>query len=302
MSVLLAKDTRRFYDGGVPAREGAPAEPPDPGENPQIVLERHAEEGEEQFAMVRRIAYRDRRFGQLLVPADPESFRTDLTSVPAILTWLVPKTGAHLPAALLHDGLVHGAHEAPTYISSRGFVLDRVEADRVFRDAMVDTGTRVVRRWLVWSAVTAVTLLRDGGAGWSPSRRWRYRLAVVGTLLIVALLGAVASLDLFDVAGPSLPWMGERSWWQELVGGLSGAVVIPLLLGLTWGRFRIAGCVMGVGLAVLLHVTIAVLTVTWAYRLVERLASRTPFVAAGLGVAAVVAAAAVLLGRLVGGV
>ena len=43
--------------------------------------------------MERRIAYRDRQLGELLVPRATATFRTDLTSVPALFTWLVPKTG-----------------------------------------------------------------------------------------------------------------------------------------------------------------------------------------------------------------
>lgn len=301
MPDLLAMEARRFYDGGVPARDGSPGEPTDPGQDPRIVLERHTLEGEEQFSLLRRIGYRDRFLGELLVPADPQTFRTDLTSVPGIFTWLVPKTGAHLPAALLHDGLVHSAAEAPTYVSTEGHVVDRVEADRVFRDAMGDTGTGVVRRWLVWSAVTTATLLVSGGAEWASGRRWRHRAAVVVTLLVVGVLGVLATLDLLDVAGaPALPWMGDRPWWQELVGGFAGAVVIPLLLGLTWGRFRVAGWVIGIGLAVLLHVTVGVLVVTGLYWVTERLASRRPFVAAGLGAALGVGAAVVLLVALFG--
>ena len=104
------------------------------------MLERHSEEGVETIALERRLAYRDRHLGELLVPADA-GFRTDLTSVPALFTWLVPKTGAHLPAALLHDALVAGRDDPASYASTEGHVVDRVEADRVFRDAMADTGT-----------------------------------------------------------------------------------------------------------------------------------------------------------------
>ncbi len=61
----------------------------------------------------------------------------------------MPRTGAHLPAALVHDALVGQRDDgAASYVSTQGHVVDRVEADRVFRDAMADTGTGVVRRWL----------------------------------------------------------------------------------------------------------------------------------------------------------
>ncbi|NYG58432.1 hypothetical protein BJ980_001355 [Nocardioides daedukensis] len=270
MDAPLEKQPRRFHDGGLPALGDFEAIPPDPDRDPRIVLERLSVEGEEQFALLRRIGYLDRVFGEILVPADIETFRTDLTSVPTIFTWLVPRTGAHLPAALLHDGLLHDPAEAPTYLADRP--INRVQADRVFRDAMADTGTGLVRRWLVWSAVTTATMVKGVDTGFSRFTTWRHRIAVVVTLLLVATLGVLATLDLFDLAGIALPWMGDRPWWAELLGGLAGAVVIPACLALLWGRFRSAGFVMAIGLAVLLHVTAGVLLVTGLYLAAEKVA------------------------------
>ena len=284
----VTQEARRFYDGGLDADPQADppqaAVPPDPGSDPKIVLLRIAEEGEEQFALERRIAYRDRHLGELLVPRVTRTFRSDLTSVPALFTWLVPKTGLHLPATLLHDGLIHPPGDV-TYVSTEGHVVLRAEADRVLRDAMADAGTPLVRRWLVWSAVATATMFEGSGTGWSKALTWRYRLAAALTVLVVAVLGLCATLDLFDVhaAGvPELPWMGDRRWFVELAGGLSGAVVIPLLLALAWGRFRIAGAVVGVSLAVLVHVTVALLLLTLLYRVLEWLTARTPTIALAL--------------------
>lgn len=274
----VAPQARRFYDGGVDGDADHPEVPPDPGSDPQVVLVRVTETGQEQFAMQRRIAYRDRHLGELLVPRVTGSFRTDLTSVPALFTWLVPKTGHHLPAALVHDGLVHGVDDV-TYTSTEGHVVLRAEADRVLRDAMADTGTGLVRRWLVWSAVATATMLSGGGTGWSAALRLRYRATAALSVLVIAVLGLCATVDLFDVevAGiPDLPWMGDRSWWVELAGGLAGAVVVPLVLALAWGPFRIAGGVVGVSLAVLLHVTVALLALTTLYQALEWLAGRWP--------------------------
>ena len=287
----------RFYDGGVPARGAEPGEPPSRGRAPRIVLERHTDTGLESFGMQRRIAYDDRRLGELLVPADPDVFRTDLTSVPALLTWLVPKTGAHLPAALLHDGLVRDPEEPASYVSTQGRRVDRVEADRVFRDAMADTGTGVVRRWLVWSAVTVATLVLGRGLAWSGARTWRYRAAVALTVGVVVVLGNSAVADLFDASWPltfEVPWMGERPWRVELAGGFAGAVTIPLLLGLAWGRFRAAGAIVGVLLAVLLPVTLALAVVAGTYVVIEVLATRWPALAAGLGAAVVAGSVTVM--------
>ena len=156
-------------------------------------------------------------------------FRTDLTSVPWLFTWLVPRTGRHLPAALLHDGLVGGADDPPSYVSEEGHVVARDEADRVFRDAMGDLGTGAVRRWLVWAAVAVATIV-VGSQAWSRRQWWHYRVAAVVTIGLVVVLGTLATLDLVD-AGVRLPWMGDRAWPAELVGGFAGAVAIPSLLG-----------------------------------------------------------------------
>ncbi len=87
--------------------------------------------------------------------------------------------------------------------------------------------------------------------------------------------------------------MGDRGWFLELAGGLAGAVVVPLVLSLAWGRFRIAGAVVGVSLAVLLHVTVALLALTVLYRALEWLTAKVPTVALAL-VGAVVAVALVV--------
>lgn len=274
-------EPERFHDEGS-------ADPP------KIVLER-VESGDvhrraERFRMLHRIAYRDREHGDLLVPADLGTFETDLTSVPTIFTWLVPRTGRHLPPALLHDGLVHAPDQPASYLSVEGHVLDRVAADRVFRAAMRDTDTGPVRSWLVWSAITLSTIWH-GSAAWSRATHRRYQLAAAMSLVVIALLGVLATLDLFDVID-GVPWMGERSFGMELVGGLAGAVVVPLLLGLTWGRFAVAGVVSGIALAVLLHVTVALGLITLAYQSAEWIARRRP-------VAAIVIAAVVLAAHLV---
>jgi hypothetical protein len=276
----VTQQSRRFYDGGVDGDAEHPEVPPDPGADPKIVLLRLAEAGREQFSMERRIAYRDRHLGELLVPRVTATFRTDLTSVPALFTWLVPKTGLHLPATLLHDGLIHPPGDV-TYVSTDGHVVLRAEADRVLRDAMADAGTAVIRRWLVWSAVTTATMLSGAGTGWSAGRARYFRAIAAVTVLVIAVLGLCATLDLFDVHAavvPELPWMGDRPWYAELLGGLSGAVVVPLVLSLLWGPFRIAGAVVGVTLAVLLHVTVALLGLTLLYRALEWLTAKLPTV------------------------
>ena len=288
----VVQQTRRFYDGGTLPGDGQPGQPPDPGADPRIVLERHAEEGVETFALERRLAYLDRHVGELLVPADAD-FRTDLTSVPALFTWLVPKTGAHLPAALLHDALVAGRADPASYVSTEGHEVDRVSADRIFRDAMADTGTGVIRRWIVWTAVTVATIFVGREVPWSRAKHWSYRVAAGVTIVAILFVGYCATSDLFDrswVGAVDVPWMGERVWWAEVAGGLSGAIVLPLALSLLWGRLRMAGAIAGVMLAVLLHVTLGLAAIGATYLALERLARRSPLLAWALAGLVVVAA------------
>lgn len=207
------------------------------------------------FTMLRRLAYRSPDYDEpFVVPADLESFATDLASVPSVLTWLVPRSGDFTPAAVLHDAIIYpGAYEGPE--------VDRFEADRVFRVAMIELGTGRVRAWTMWTGVSIGTL-------WHTGRRPQ----VAGLLGIVSLLGVMATLDLLDIWNV-VPWMGERPLWQELLGGALGAVVIPAVLALTWGRVVLAGVIAGVLLAFLLHVTVVILLLYGGYRLLERLVS-----------------------------
>jgi hypothetical protein len=296
MGTTVRAEPLRFYDGG------AGEEPPRRDRPPRIVLERRLSGEQERFAMLRRVGYADRHLGELLVPADPARFTTDLTSVPTVFAWLVPRTGRHLPAALVHDALVAHTGE-PAYVS-RGGRVDRVEADRVFRDAMADTGTGVVRRWLAWSAVTLATIVVAPGAQlpWGPAVGWWRRGVAVGSLLLIGWLGWCASWDLMDrgawLAVP-VPWMPESTPGVELAHGAAGAVVVPLLLGLLWGRFRVAGAVLGVGLALLLHVTVLVAALTLLYRAVEAVATRVPLLAGAVLVGGVAASVVLVLDALV---
>ena len=278
---LVSKQPTNFYDGGDPGdANGSGAEPPNPDEDVDVVLDRRLTTGvdgelHETFVLRRRIAYNDRHCGEVIVPPVYEMFQTDLTSVPALFTWLVPKTGAHLPAALLHDGLVWDpAKEEQTYVSTDGRTINRVEADRIFRDGMADTGTGLVRRWLVWTAVTLATMWSRGGTSERAFVRNYYRWIMPATLLSVGWLGYIATADLFDrtdrwLWAYDLPWMGEGRFLWELVTGLAGAIVIPLGLALLWGKFRRAGLISGIGVAVLIHVTVALLAVTGLYAVLE---------------------------------
>lgn len=142
-------------------------------------------------------------------PGDP--FRSDLTSVPSLFTWLVPRTGRHLPAALVHDGLIASRGEPAAYSTSTDVAVPRVDADRIFREAMGDLGTGFFRRWLMWSAVSLATVMagvtdvappngvttstdvRESRSRRDKLTNWYYRLAVFGSLLAIVVIGSLAS-------------------------------------------------------------------------------------------------------------
>jgi len=214
--------------------------------------------GPERFHLLRGIGFHDRELGDIVVPAADGSFSSDLTSVPGFLTWLVPKTGQHLPAALLHDGLIG----TPEYQSLTP--VDRIAADRVFREAMAALGVSRMRRWLVWTGVTLATI-------WGLRHQYRrYRLASLVLFAIVGFCGVNATLDLFDL-GVKLPWMGDRPGWLELLTGAAAAATCGLLGGaLFYPRFWRAGMILTLALALLFHVVLAVLVVRGVFWAADR--------------------------------
>lgn len=236
------------------------------GDGPgRVVLERFVEDGRELFALLEPIGYRDHHHDEpFVVPADPETFRSDLASVPSLFTWLVPRTGVHLPAALLHDGLMAKPGQPRLH---RGPDVDRAEADRIFRDAMAALGASWARRWLIWTAVTLATALTD------LRPRWRWVPTVVATVTVIVVLGIVATLDLLGVV-EVLPWLSDGHPTTELARGLAAAVAVPAVICVVWGRLWRAGLVTGLALALLLHATLALSLLTALFWLVERATRR----------------------------
>ena len=216
--------------------------------------------------VLRQFGYRDPRHSgqQFIVPKDTSTFETDLASIPWFFAWLVPGLGSHLPAVLLHDGLVVAPGEPPTHI---GPGVDRVAADAILRDAMAHLGTPRIRRWIMWGAVSLAS-------AWTALRpQWRWRGAVVLTVGTVVVLGTIATLDLLDL-WTVLPWMGNRPWWLELSLGAAFAFLIPLALSALWAHLWLAGAIDGVLLAFLLHVTVVIFVLYGTYRLAEWAVSR----------------------------
>lgn len=209
------------------------------------------------FTMLRPFAYRSTDYAEpWVIPDDLATFGTDLASVPKIFTWLIPRAGVFTPAALLHDAHVGGHYRGPQ--------IERIESDRIFREAMIVLGTGRVRAWMMWAAVVMATM-------WT-SRRWAWRLPLVGVLLTIGAIGTLSSLDLLGVTS-LLPWLGQQHLWADLMIGAAAAILIPSALSLTWGRLWAAGVITGIAFAFLLHVTAILAVLTALYVLVERLVS-----------------------------
>lgn len=243
-------------------------------------------EAKEEFALLATISYYDRDHDRTItVPHEFAEYSTDLTSVPAWFTWLVPKSGTHLPAALVHDGLVCDPSQNPTYtVDPPGAPIDRIDADVVFRNAMRDAHVGMVRRWLVWAAVTTASLWQGPRLEWPTRNRLYYRAVIAALVGSIGYLGACATVQVLDRtyawAWP-VPWIPEGSWWSELWYGLAGAIVLPSLVSLTWGKYWRAGLIAGVALAALFHVTLAIALLALVYQGLERVVSRA--VKAGAG-------------------
>jgi hypothetical protein len=102
----------------------------------------------------------------------------------------------------------------------------------MFREAMQHLEVPVLRRWMMWTAVSLATLFTPGD-----DRRhvyWRVLIPVVVTALIV--IGFVSVLDVVDVPPVRLPWMGDRVWTEEIRNGLAAMVVAFVVTPLPWGR------------------------------------------------------------------
>ncbi len=133
---------------------------------------------------------------------------TDLTTVPAALRWFVSTYGVHTPASLLHDRLVGPANT---------LAVDNVDADRFFRSMLKALGVRVLRRWMMWTAVAFGT-------------RWRSS-SLRGLLVLWVLLSAVG-MSCFGYAVLTQNW-----------SLLAVAAVAPIPAAALWGRQYVAGVI-----------------------------------------------------------
>jgi hypothetical protein len=177
----------------------------------------------------------------LEVPASStQPFLTDLASVPRILTWLIPRYGKYTKAAVVHDYLCQHFSHAPASDDAEHPLLplvDRSDADEMFRLLMHDLGVPPLRRALMWSAVswaTIITSLIPGRRSKPVAKRLGRAITIVavvallvalalrhdGTALAVALLGVPAAV----IVGGTVA-LGRR----DRVVPYAGAYVLTVL-------------------------------------------------------------------------
>jgi Protein of unknown function (DUF1353) len=207
------------------------------------------------------------QIGRLLVPAsEGDPFVTDLASVPRSLTWLVPRYGMYTKAALLHDYLCQtvgketiAVYPTPATADRRDVpptepqlirVVDRSDADEIFRLTMTELGVPWARRWLMWSAVSLATL-------WTtlwPGRSSRPILRRIGRGMLVALPIAVA-IVLWVFGG----WfIGNADWrWLRTLAlvSLAATAVVGTVLAAgfvalgRWDRWLVTLAAFGMTIA-----------------------------------------------------
>lgn len=227
----------------------------------RVVLE---QTGPTTFTIVEPFRYVDAVSQEEYVVPDPrwgEQEETDLASVPGILLWFVPRYGNHTLPALLHDQLV-----------DFDLVENREKADRIFRDAMGEQGVHLLRRWLMWAAVSMATM--------TVGRRW----LLVPIIAWVAAYGVLAfrltpPFAAWDV--PPFEWLVDIPWWVAA----GAAAVGPPVLAVLWGRRYVAGVMAGHGaflFAVPIVAIVLALGVYWVLELIAgRLFRRAPAEPAG---------------------
>ena len=167
---------------------------------------------------------------------------TDLASIPLFLAWFVPINGRHTPAALVHDQLVRQSEQPG---ARRGA---RADADDVFIAAMASTDVPIVRRNVMYAAVTAATRWGTGG----PARMGLFAWGAASLAGTAALMWGLAT----------------GRWWVVLAA--AGA---PALGGILWGRRNVGqGVLAGFTVWVIGLPALATLAGYGVYRVAEEVA------------------------------
>lgn len=130
----------------------------------------------------------------------PAGFVTDFASVPRAFVWLLPRYGDYTRAAILHDHLV-GTKK-----------VSRADADGLFRRSMRELGVSLARRWIMWAAVRAASLL----SGATPKEVAQFVLVAVPAVIYLAIPAVVVQvwLVLFWLIELAV-WVAERTFTRK---------------------------------------------------------------------------------------
>lgn len=238
------------------------------------------------YRVMRQFAYVDKLGHTYVVPKDVASNKTDFASIPFFLTWLVPKDGAHTPAAVLHDALIGGQKDVHYETSAPETIPDR-HADYLFREAMKVSDVPWLRRWIMWAAVSLRTLtvrIRKHAVTGEETQQKRWgRILVIGLVTGAwAVVSAMMALDVPDVirSDRDLPWIGAQPWWEEILRALAMIAVgvggLAVIFGLALQSIRgfVAGALAGLAVGFLGLPMIASLLGVGGYFVLETVASK----------------------------
>ncbi len=213
----------------------------DSQELPKIQLE---EVDSKNFKVLQGFRYVHEDSGVRITVEEGEG--TDLASIPFFLRWFVGTYGKHTRAAIAHDHMwrkptegVERRHPDGTWRPDTSGI-DKIESNKLFRDAMADMPRPMVvvpvKRWAMWAAVTLDTLRTR-----MPDGPPIYAFVVLHLVLDVLLVLAAVGADWFVVDG------------REVLGVpfFVALLVFPAPLALLWPRMIGAGLIATYTLLVL---------------------------------------------------
>ena len=93
------------------------------------------------FTLVNSFRYHLGALDNDIIITVPAGFKTDLASIPAICSVIVPKLGKHNKGAVVHDYLYQMVREGK---------FDRTISDAVFYEIMKISGVRFTQRFLIY--------------------------------------------------------------------------------------------------------------------------------------------------------
>jgi len=209
-----------------------------------------------------------RRDGADTVTVNVEASRlsnTDLASIPWMIRWFVARYGRHTLAALMHDQLVQAGAKNPPEVP------DRRAADRLFYTSMADLGVGVVRRQIMWAAVTARTRLGQGLIAGTGGYGVLARLGLVGWLLC-----ALAGIASFWACVLGVLGVGSLFGWSAFVFLLI-ASLLPVAAMFLWGDDRQQGLVATYAFVIVIVPSVLAAIFYFLYWMAETAVSKLPF-------------------------